>query len=65
MKKDTKIKVENVICILLFIVLLLWNFPFITKGIDVQVTCSYFTKYRYIFDKNVKVNELFYLFGEV
>ncbi|RDY31791.1 hypothetical protein [Lachnotalea glycerini] len=65
MKKDTKIKVENVICILLFIVLLLWYFPFITKGIDVQDTCSYLTKYRYIFDKNVKVNELFYLFGEV
>jgi hypothetical protein len=60
-----KIKLEKTITILLFIILLVWFFPFITKGIDVQDTCSYLTKYRYIFDKSVKVNELFYLFAEV
>ncbi|WP_099469134.1 glycosyltransferase family protein [Konateibacter massiliensis] len=65
MKKDIWIRLEKVICIILFIVLLVWFFPFITKGIDVQDTASYLTKYRYIFDKSVKVNELFYLFGEV
>lgn len=65
MKNDTLNKLEKVISVLLFAVLLLWFFPFITKGIDVQDTCSYLTKYRYVFDKSVKVNELFYLFGEV
>lgn len=65
MNKDILSKLEKVISLLLFVLLLLWFFPFITKGIDVQDTCSYLTKYRYIFDKSVKVNELFYLFGEV
>lgn len=65
MKYDIKNKLEKVIVIFLFLILLVWFFPFITKGIDVQDTCSYLTKYRYIFDKSVKVNELFYLFGEV
>lgn len=65
MKKDTMKILEKVICMILFAVLLFWYFPFITKGIDVQDTCSYLTKYRYVFDKTVKVNELFYLFGEV
>jgi len=65
MKRITLKKLEKVICLVLFAVLLLWFFPFITKGIDVQDTCSYLTKYRYVFDKSVKVNELFYLFGEV
>lgn len=65
MKNDTLKRLEKVICMIQFAVLLLWFFPFITKGIDVQDTCSYLTKYRYVFDKSVKVNELFYLFGEV
>lgn len=65
MKNDTLTKLEKVISVILFAVLILWFFPFITKGIDVQDTCSYLTKYRYVFDKSVKVNELFYLFGEV
>lgn len=65
MKKDILIKLEKGISFILFLVLLFWFIPFINKGIDVQDTCSYLTKYRYIFDKSIKVNELFYLFGEV
>ncbi|MFA9376718.1 MAG: hypothetical protein ACERKZ_08185 [Lachnotalea sp.] len=65
MKNDTIKRLEKVISVILVAAILLWFFPFITKGIDVQDTCSYLTKYKYIFDKNVKVNELFYLFGEV
>lgn len=66
MKNNLKLtNLEKAVRILIALTILLWFFPFITKGIDVQDTCSYLTKYRYIFDKDVRVNELFYLFGEI
>lgn len=65
MKKDMLTKAEKIVAYVLFVILIIWFLPFINKGIDVQDTCSYLTKYRYLFDKSVKVNELFYLFGEV
>lgn len=65
MKKDMLTKGEKIVTYALFVILIIWFLPYINKGIDVQDTCSYLTKYRYLFDKSVKVNELFYLFGEV
>lgn len=54
-------KVSAVLWVLLFT----WFLPIINKGIDVQDTCFYLTNYRYVFTPSVKVNELYYLFGEV
>ena len=56
-----KRKVSAVLWVLLFT----WYLPLINKGIDVQDTCFYLANYRYVFSPSVKVNELYYLFGEV
>lgn len=56
---------QKTVCGLLLLVLVLWSLPLVGKGIDVRDTGSYLTKYRYIFDPSVKVNELHYFLGEL
>ncbi len=63
-KKNIK-KIEKSICIALAIFIVVWFLPFINKGLDVQDTCSYLTKFKYIFDKDVWVNEVYYFLGEL
>ena len=56
---------QKTVCGLLLLALVLWSLPLVGKGIDVRDTGSYLTKYRYIFDPSVKVNELHYFLGEL
>ncbi len=51
--------------LLLWTLLFTWYLPIINKGIDVQDTCFYLANYRYVFTPSIKINELYYLFGEV
>lgn len=56
---------QKTVCGFLLLALVLWSLPLVGKGIDVRDTGSYLTKYRYIFDPSVKVNELHYFLGEL
>ena len=56
---------QRFLLFVLFAALLLWWIPYTTKGIDVRDTASYLTKYRYIFDRGIQVNELYYFLGEL
>lgn len=58
-------KWKDKLTVLLTGTILLWAWPFLNKGLDVQDTGSYLTKFHYIFQRDVQVNELFYLLGEV
>lgn len=58
-------KTEKIISIILMIIIAFWFIPYINKGLDVQDTCSYLTKFKYIFERDIWVNELYYFFGEL
>ncbi len=62
---NSRRQMERFLLFVLFAVLILWSIPYTTKGIDVRDTASYLTKYRYIFNQDIQVNELYYFLGEV
>ena len=63
--KKISVKVERLVWFALLAILILWSLPLVNRGIDVRDTGSYLTKYRYIFDQSMKVNEIHYFLGEV
>ena len=64
-KKIMSSGLQRVILLILFLVLVFWSLPLVNKGIDLRDTGSYLTKYRYIFNRDIRVNELHYFLGEV
>lgn len=56
---------ERIGLAVLFVLLVCWSWPFVGNGVDVRDTGSYLTKYRYIFNPDIHVNEIHYFLGEV